>query len=531
MLKSSPETPLSEFDLSVFQAVVPEDHYLRKVMATIDFEGFRPRLIGSYDPGFGRPAIDPVRMLKILFLRFHYRLSDRQVMQRSVTDMAFRWFLGLGVHAEIPNHTNGTHFRQRIGAERFEQVFQDLVTQARQYGLVRDRLRLKDATHLFADVAKLGPLPLLAQVRERLLQAAAPLFGAWVSQQRAELTTLRQTTAELPDEERLAHRVEHLRGLATALQQRLADLPLAATTANDGVVRLQRALAVTFKLLADRAEPEAGDRLASATDPDARFGKHGQFYVGYLVDVAMDADSEIITAVNVLPANGREAADAVTLIRQEEEAQGNDVQGLSIDGIGYNGPVLRALTAPEGLNLDVTVPPPRPAPAPERPTFGLDRFTLTVLDDGSRVLTCPHGQTAQARHYPSQPTGTYFVFQAKSCAACPLREQCLKNPQSKGGRTVVINDYQAEYDQVQAKTKTPEYVQTRREHRKIERKLNELARHHHGRRGCYRGLPKVLAQSIWTALVVNVKRMVNLLARSAPATIRALAVRAQAVES
>ena len=132
MLKSTPETPLSEFDLAVFQAVVPQDHYLRKVLACINFEAFRPRLIGSYDPDFGRPAIDPVRMLKILFLRFHYRLSDRQVMERTVTDMAFRWFLSLGVHAEIPNHTNGTHFRQRIGVESFQQVFQDVVTQARE---------------------------------------------------------------------------------------------------------------------------------------------------------------------------------------------------------------------------------------------------------------------------------------------------------------------------------------------------------------------------------------------------------------
>jgi len=226
MLKSIPETPLSEFDLAVFQAVVPQDHYLRKVVACINFEAFRPRLIGSYDPDFGRPAIDPVRMLKILFLRFHYRLSDRQVMERTVTDMAFRWFLTLGVHAAIPDHTNGTHFRQRIGVESFQQVFQDVVTQAREHGLVRDRLRLKDATHLFADVAKVGPFPLVAQVRERLLQAAEPLFAEWVRQERALFATLRQTTAELPDDERLAQRVEHLREMVTTLQQQVADLAI-----------------------------------------------------------------------------------------------------------------------------------------------------------------------------------------------------------------------------------------------------------------------------------------------------------------
>ena len=524
MLKSIPEAPLSEFDLAVFQAVVPQDHYLRKVMACINFESFRPRLIGNYDPDFGRPAIDPVRMLKILFLRFHYRLSDRQVMERTVTDMAFRWFLSLGVHAEIPDHTNGTHFRQRIGTESFQRVFQDLITQAREHGLVSDRLRLKDATHLFADIAKVGPLPLVAQVRERLLQAAEPLFAEWVRQERAVFATLRQTTAELPDEERLAHRVEHLRGLATTLQQQLTDMATASEKASNHVPRLQRVLAVAFKLLTDRDDPEAGDRLASAHDADARHGKHGQFYVGYLIDVAMDADSEIITAVNVLPANGVEAMDAATLIHQEEDAQGNDVQGLSMDGAGYNGPVLRELTDPEGLNLDVTVPPP---PMPERTTFGPERFTLTVLDAESRVLTCPAGQTSRPRQHNTHPTATQFVFKVQSCAACPLREQCFQNPASKAGRTVVKNDYQAEYDKVQEKAKTPEYQQTRRVHRKIERKLNELTRHHGCRRACYRGKPKVLAQGLLTALVVNVKRIVNLLASSAPPAMPTVAVRAQ----
>src|SRR5439155_11478865 len=122
---------------------------------------------------------------------------------------------------------------------------------------------------------------------------------------------------------------------------------------------------------------KAGDRLGSAVDPDARTGLHGGYFLGYLFDMAIDADSEIITAVNVLPGNGAEAADAITLIQQEEMAHGNDVAGLSIDGAGYNGPVLRELTDPAGLNLEVIVPPPTPAP---RTTFGPERFSLTIID-------------------------------------------------------------------------------------------------------------------------------------------------------
>ena len=92
-------------------------------------------------------------------------------------------------------------------------------------------------------------------------------------------------------------------------------------------------------------------------DPDARCGNHHGFFDGYPADVTMDADSELITGINVLPANGDEGGDAVHLIEQEETAHGNDVAGISIDGAGFRGTLLRELTDPAGLNLEVFTPP------------------------------------------------------------------------------------------------------------------------------------------------------------------------------
>jgi transposase len=523
MLSQEKAPPLPEYDRHVFEIVVPTNHYLRQVAERIDFERFRVRLAEAYSLNLGRPPIDPVRMLKILFLRFHYKLSDRQVMERTKTDVAFRWFLDLGLRETVPNHTDGTYFRRRIGAERFAKVFQELVGQAREAGLVKDRLRLKDATHLLADAAEITPLTLAAQVRERLLQAAAAFFTDWVNEQRARLDLLRQTTAEFTDDERLAARIEHLRDMAVQLRERVATLPtLAADDAKRQ--RLEKALALTAKLLEDRSNPEAKDRLRSAIDPDARTGLHGDFFLGFMLDLAIDADSEIITAVNVLPANGPEAADAITLIQQEEAAQNNDVKGLSLDGAGFNGPVLRQLTDPDGLNLDVTVPLPQPA---ARTTFGPERFSLTVLENGCGEVTCPAGQTTRQRERLKDKHGCRYTFKKSQCANCPLREQCLQNPNSKKGRTVIKNDYEVEYRRVQEKAATPEYAATRREHPKIERKLGEMARHHGNRRACYRGLGKVLCQSILTALVVNVKRMVKLLGQKVTQASGALMVRAE----
>jgi transposase len=506
VLTLDPTPALSDFDRQVFASVVPADHYLRQVAACVDFERFRPRLVEAYSLGLGRPSIDPVRMLKILFLRFHYRLSDRRVRERATTDVAFRWFLDWPVSGPMPHPTGGTYFRKRIGVERFAQLFQELVSQAREAGLVKDRLRLKDATHMIADVADVQPLQLAAQVRERLLHAAQPLFAAWVAEQRLAIATLRQTTAAFPDDERLAARIEQVRDMAVQLRDRLTPLP--ATPATEKAhARLQRALGLVDKWLAD-GEPGADDRLASAVDADARVGKHGGYFVGYLLDMAIDADSELITSINVLPGNGAEAADAIPLIQQEEAAQGNEVAALSMDGAGYNGPVLRELTKPEGLNLDVIVPPPTRAP---RTTYGPERFALTILDEEHRAVTCPAGQTTSTRSRTRQDTGDRYQFKTSQCVGCAQRHDCLENPASKRGRVVIKNDYEAEYKQVEAKAQTREYQETRRTHPKIERKLGEVARHHGARRASYRGLAKVLTQAVLTAVVVNVKRMVKLL--------------------
>lgn len=506
MLTLDPTPALTDFDHLVFEIVVPPEHYLRKVAAGIDFERFRPRLAEAYSLDQGRPSVNPVRMLKILFLRFHYKLSDRQVIERATTDMAFRWFLDWPVRGTVPHHTGGTYFRKRIGAERFAQIFQELITQAREAGLVKDRLRLKDATHMLADVADVQPLPLAAQVRERLLNAAAPLFAAWVAEQRMQIDTLRQTTAEFADDERLAARLEHLRERAAQLRDRLTHLTTTPET-ESAHARLRRALDLVAKLLADRV-PGAQDRLASAVDPEARVGMHHGYFVGYLLDMTIDPDSELITSLNVLPGNGAEAADAITLIEQEEAAQGNDVEALSIDGAGYNGPVLRELTNPDGLNLDVTVPPPTLAP---RTTFGPERFSLTIIHEQRREVTCPAGQTTRQHSRTRQDTGDRYPFKTSQCGGCSQRHECLENPASKRGRAVIKNDYEAEYQKVEAKAQTPQYQETRRTHPKIERKLGEVVRHHRARRASYRGLAKVLTQAVLTALVVNVKRMVKLL--------------------
>ena len=269
---------------------------------------------------------------------------------------------------------------------------------------------------------------------------------------------------------------------------------------------LQTALRLAHKVLADR-EAEAGDKLVALSDSEARNGKHGDYFDGYLLDVSEDADSEIICALNLLPGNGNEGADSVTLVQKEEAAQGNEIESVSLDGIGFRGPTLRALEDdPGGPQVTVYTPPQDwPPEAPE--LFPGSDFTLNEAGD---ELSCPQGEKTRLRYRTKDGTGWRFEFRAKQCRDCPLREKCLK-PGNTRPRRVTKNDYEAEYRRARERAQTDAYKQVRQVHPRIERKLGEMIRWHAGRRCRYRGRLRALVQYLLTAFVVNAKRFVRLL--------------------
>ena len=82
---------------------------------------------------------------------------------------------------------------------------------------------------------------------------------------------------------------------------------------------------------------------------------------------------------------------------------------------------------------------------------------------------------------------------------------------ARAGRRVNKGDYVAEYRAVREKAQRPQYQEVRRMHPKVERKLEEIARHHGGRRARFRRQPRVLIQELMTIVAVNVRRMAQLL--------------------
>lgn len=494
---------LRDIDDAIFAALVPAEHQLRDMLECIPWGEFTPVLESYYDADRGQPAIKPLIMLKLEFLRYVYRLSDRQVVDRAGTDVLFRYFLQIPVSFPLPDASALAKFRGRLGPEGFKAMFDRLVGCAREAGLVKDRLRLKDASHVIANIAVPTVLKLIAQIRDRLLDGLAKFDPEICSGFRMATEQMRELTEALDPEARLASRVLLVQDILNCIKQLT---PPADANANRDWQKLQELCQLGEKIMDDQAHPEKGHRTVSVVDKDARRGKHGDWYDGYVLDLFMDGDSEIITQADLLEAGGDEAKSAVSLVRSEQQTHGNQVEKMSIDGAGFNGPMLREIEDPEGLNVKVFVPPKE---QPVKDVFPSAAFKLS--DDG-RSVTCPNGQTSSYRQADARKNGTIHRFTRSQCDGCPLVAQCMPKPLSGSfGRSVNKNEYQAEYDRVRARAETEEYASIRRKHPAIERKLNEVMNYCGGRFAKYWGHEKVRMQQYMCCMTANIKQITRLI--------------------
>jgi transposase len=497
--------------MTVYERVLPNKSLLLDALELIPWDQFEGNLKKYYAQNDeGQPEYPPIILLKLEFLCHLYCLGREKVIERARSDLHWKFFLGLPISALLPDQSTLCKFRKRLGVDGFKETFDALVGMAREEGLISDRLRLKDATHIYADIAVPTSLGLFAQLRERMLKTIRQFDPAAAEVFELDLERMRERTDAEDAEARLAARVELVQDLLAWIRQQPA--PQGTTTRGTGRKKQWQAMQaigdLADKILFDLANPQAGDKTLSVVDPDARCGKHGQYYDGYLLDVMMDADSELVTSLDVLPANGDEARNAITLIEAEEQAQGNDVQRLSIDGIGFNGEVLRSLTDEQGPCVEVFTPP-RDFVGNE----GFDSSQFELVDEGQRVK-CPAGKlSGLAGHRANKLNNRFYVFSRRHCADCPLLSACHPsfNPNGKAGRRVSKNEYELEYQRARAVSQSAQYAQVRREHPAIERKLNEFVRHHGTRRTKHRGRLRVQIEQLMTAVAINIKRMVKLL--------------------
>ncbi|HYK49711.1 MAG TPA: IS1182 family transposase [Terriglobales bacterium] len=148
---------------------VPETHLLRLIEKHISFAFVRQQLKDRYSE-MGRPSIDPELLLRILLIGYLYGItSERKLVEELRMHLAWRWFTGLGFDQEIPHHS--TFSKNRHGrfqeSKLFEELFEQIVKQCVEVGLVQGKQLSVDGSFVEANAAKESRIP-----REQLAEAA-----------------------------------------------------------------------------------------------------------------------------------------------------------------------------------------------------------------------------------------------------------------------------------------------------------------------------------------------------------------------
>jgi transposase len=148
---------------------VAENHLLRLIDKHVDFVFVREQLKDSYSDT-GRPSIDPELLLRILLIGYLYGVSsERRLIDELRMHLAWRWFTGLGFDQEIPHHSTFSKIRHGRFQESklFERLFERIVAQCLEVGLVRGDKLSVDGTFVEANASKESRIP-----REQLAEAA-----------------------------------------------------------------------------------------------------------------------------------------------------------------------------------------------------------------------------------------------------------------------------------------------------------------------------------------------------------------------
>lgn len=131
---------------------------LDRINEVVDWEVFRPvlekRLDYGKSKGAGRPAKDPVLMLKMCVLQDFHGLSDEETEFQVLDRVSFRRFLGLSVADKVPDARTLWLFKENLGPEGAKDLFERFRDALAEKGLVGKAGRIIDATVVSAPVQR-----------------------------------------------------------------------------------------------------------------------------------------------------------------------------------------------------------------------------------------------------------------------------------------------------------------------------------------------------------------------------------------
>ena len=481
----------------------------------------------------GRRSVPPSVVATVMVLQRLAGCSDREAVERYTFDARWRYAAGVGGYdgggRQRFVHTVLVEMRERLRrSARPDRVFAATLQAARAARLV-GRHRVLDSAPLYDAVTTMDTVTLIRSALRGLLRAvdaelAGELRGAlgsgddYASAAKPQIdwddAAEREALIDSRAQDGLAC-LARLEGRSLSPEVEAAMHLLATVVGQDLEAGADGRLRIARRV--------APDRVLSTVDPEARHGHktaaHG--FDGYKGHVAVDPDSELITATAVTPGNAGDASVAAGLIddllpaardtEREHVSAEETVGGAEVPIVygdqAYGTGGFQELLDEAGISSRCKTQQPS-APGGR---FTKDRFAVDLL---AGTVTCPAAVSVPLQR---RPAGHRIARFGAACATCPLRADCTTDPR---GRSIQVSVHEAALARAREQQTDPlwraDYRATRP---KVERKLAHLLRRKHGGRHVrVRGTRRIDSDFRWLAAAVNLARLAILGLRWRPAT-------------
>lgn len=437
--------------------MVPPNHFLRKVEAVVDFRFIYGKVRDLYCLNNGRPSIDPVMLVKYLLIGFLYGIeSERRIEQEIEVNMAYRWFLGLDIGERVPDHSTISQNRRRRfnGQGLFRQIFEEIVGQCMENGLVKGEVVLTDSTHIKANASRRNNIKIQAE---------------------------RETT-------------DYMKRLDAAEAEERQRLERA------GKIKPQR------KARGSK-EPVMREKTICTTDPDAgmlsRPGKPSGPH--YLSHQSIDPSHGIIVDTAVTSGSANDSTPYLERIEYMRSHLRLPIQTTGADSAYGTTLIFKTL---DDMGIQMYTPG-----TPGGTTYQVElKREAFLYDEESDQFVCPQGKRLPLRSLERAEYNICRLYRAErtDCQSCPLHDRCVAG--SHYSRTVRVNIFEAA-----AKRQLSGGSPSERRHilnlRQIwcEGAFAAQKARHNLRRLFRRGLEAAEDHCLLSATAFNIKRMVRCL--------------------
>lgn len=280
MGKNSGQMKMLFIDIS---ELVPETHLLKQIDKLVDFE-FIYELAAPFYSTKGRRSIDPVTLIKMLLIGYLYGIkSERRLVEEVQLNIAYRWFCGLDLSDNIPEHSLFSQNRRWRFHDNtlFQDIFNHIIVRCIEQGILTGEHVVSDGSFIPANVSSASKI----EVTQTVLKSTVH----YLDELDKELSEQRGYRAPVPTEKEVT-------------------------------------------VLKSKTDPECG-----YIHQERKKG------LGYLTQMTVDTTNGIVIGVDCYPANRRESDIVLEHLSRIKRKTGLTIENLALDA-GYDvGAVHRGL--------------------------------------------------------------------------------------------------------------------------------------------------------------------------------------------